>query len=170
MTAGTGQATDWGRPYTAFRLYADLFLVTEWAHPRMRFNVTGDFEHCRCERRDVYGTEAGFRGHAEPGRIFYLNPSWEYSLTRSWVLALDATYRHAGSTRVTGYSILDRGSAPNRPSIRLDSGTSGAFALAPAIEYSWTRNVGVLLGVRLIPAGHNTAATISPAIAINYVH
>jgi len=28
----------------------------------------------------------------------------------------------------------------------------------------------VLLGTRLIPAGRNTPATITPAIAINYVH
>jgi hypothetical protein len=157
---------------TTFGLYAQTyFWLPNGRILRMRFNVTDAISNTvKVSDMSVYGTEAGFRGHAEPGRIFYLNPSWEYSLTRSWVLALDATYRHAGSTRVTGYSILDRGSAPNPPSIRLDSGTSGAFALAPAIEYSWTRNVGVLLGVRLIPAGHNTAATISPAIAINYVH
>ena len=40
----------------------------------------------------------------------------------------------------------------------------------PAIEYSWKRNLGLLLGARFIPAGRNANAAISPAIAINFVH
>jgi hypothetical protein len=82
------------------------------------------------------------------------------------VLALDAVYRRQGNTAVTGYNVFD----PIRSPLRLNSGTSDAFQLAPAVEYNWKRNIGVLLGTRLIPAGHNTPATITPAIAINYVH
>jgi hypothetical protein len=66
---------------------------------------------------------------------------------------------------VTGYNIAD----PTQ-TIRLNSGVSEAFGLAPAIEYNWNRMLGVLLGTRLIPVGRNTAATITPAIAINFVH
>jgi hypothetical protein len=117
----------------------------------------------------VYGTGEGFRGQARPGNTFFANASFEYSLTRSFVLALDVTYRHTGSTRVTGYSA----SVPQRtqpPAIELNSGSSEALGVAPAIEYSWTPNLGVLLGVRVIPAGRNTAATVSPAVAINMVY
>jgi hypothetical protein len=57
----------------------------------------------------------------------------------------------------------------NPPSIRLDSGSSEVFAFAPAIEYSWKPNLGVLLGARVIPAAHTTHATITPAVAINFV-
>ena len=91
--------------------------------------------------------------------------SFEYSLTRSFVVALDVTYRHTGNTRVTGYNIA----LPRGASIEFDSGYSDALGLAPAIEYSWKSNLGVLLGVRVIPAGRNTAATVSPAVAINMV-
>jgi hypothetical protein len=55
------------------------------------------------------------------------------------------------------------------PAIELNSGSSEALGLAPAIEYSWKSNLGVLLGVRVIAAGRNTAATVSPAVAINMV-
>ena len=48
--------------------------------------------------------------------------SWEYSLKRSWVLALDITYRHGANTNVTGYNILDPSSVQNPPSIWQDSG------------------------------------------------
>ncbi|HYT21017.1 MAG TPA: transporter [Candidatus Polarisedimenticolia bacterium] len=118
----------------------------------------------------VYGTEAGFSGHAKPGNSFFVDASWEYSLTRSWVLALDATYRHDDNSRVTGYNTLDPTSIQNPPSIRLNSGSSEAFGFVPAIEYSWKSNLGVIFGTRVIPAGRNTAATITPAIAINFVH
>ena len=137
---------------------------------RMRFNVSQAVSSSvRLEDGSIYGTGVGFRGHAKPGGSFAIDASWEYSLTRSWVLASDLIYRHGGNTRVTGHDLLDPG-MQNPSSIRLDSGSSDAFGVAPAIEYSWTPDLGVLLGVRVIAAGRNTAATITPALAINYVH
>jgi hypothetical protein len=137
---------------------------------RMRFNVSEGFSNnVSVQDVSVYGTGAGFRGHAKPGSVFFANAAWEYSVTRSWVLALDVTYRHAGSTRVSGYNILDPNSVQNPPSIRLNSGTSDGFGFAPAIEYSWKPNLGVIFGTRVI-AGRNTATTITPAVAINFVH
>jgi len=135
---------------------------------RMRFNVSeGLPTNVDLHDVSVYGTQPGFRGHAEPGRSLYINPAWEYSLTRGWVLALDATYHHQGNTRVLGYNVFDPSSSPG---IHLDSGPSRAFGFAPAVEYSWKPNLGVIVGVRIIPAGRNTDATVSPAVAINYVH
>jgi hypothetical protein len=133
---------------------------------RMRFNVLPAISsNVRLRDASVYGTGTGFRGQAMPGSSVFVNMSWEYSLTRRWVLALDATYRHQGNTPVNGYNI----SSPMQP-VHFDSGSSDAFGLAPAIEYSWKRNLGVLLGARFIPAGRNVNATISPAIAINFVN
>jgi hypothetical protein len=40
---------------------------------------------------------------------------------------------------------------------------------APEIEYSWNSKIGVLPGRRAIAAGHNTSATITPAIATDVV-
>jgi hypothetical protein len=44
------------------------------------------------------------------------------------------------------------------------------FAFAPAIEYNWRSNLGLLSGVRVFTGGHNSATTVTPAIALNYVH
>lgn len=138
---------------------------------RTRFNVSQAFPS-NVEVRDVsvYGTGAGFRGHAKPGKSLFVNAAWEYSLTRRWVLALDATFRHGANSTVTGYNILDPTSVQNPTSIRADLGSSEAFGFAPAVEYSWKPNLGVLVGVRIIGFGHNTNATITPAVAINFVH
>jgi hypothetical protein len=138
---------------------------------RMRFNVSESISNnVKVEDVSVYGTENGFRGHAKPGGSLFVDGSWEYSLTRRWVLALDATYSHDGNTRIKGYNSLYPNGSQNSLNIQLDSGSSDAFGLAPAIEYNLNSNLGVLLGVRLIPAGRNTAATITPAVAINFVH
>jgi len=138
---------------------------------RMRFNVSQSFSNnVRVEDASVYGTGTGFRGQAKPGSSFFADLSWEYSLTRNWVLALDATYRHNWNTRVNGYNVLDPNNLQNPPSLLLNPGSSEVFAFAPAIEYSWRPHLGVLLGTRVIPASRNTNATITPAVAINFVH
>jgi len=157
-----------GAYITTLALYSQTyFWLPNGRILRMRFNVSQSFSsNVNVEDVSVYGTEAGFRGRAKPGNSFYIDASREYSLTRKWVLALDATYRHNWNTLVTGYNALD----PNNPPILLNSGSGEVFALAPAIEYSWKPTLGVLLGTRLIPATHNTPATITPAIAINFVH
>jgi hypothetical protein len=140
---------------------------------RMRFNVSQAFSsEANVKGVSVYGTGAGFHGHASPGNSTSVDASWEYSLTRSWVLALDATYRHNANTHVAGYDVQDSGSDPHSSaplmSVILNSGSSEAFGFAPAVEYSWKHNLGVLLGARVIALGHNTPATITPAVAINY--
>lgn len=138
---------------------------------RMRFNATQSASnHANVNDVSVYGTEAGFHGNAKPGPSFYVDASGEFSVTRRWVLALDNTYRHNWNTRTIGNEILNLASLQNPSGIQINSGSSEVFAFAPAVEYSWKPNLGVLLGVRVIPASHNTQATITPALAINFVH
>jgi hypothetical protein len=131
---------------------------------RTRLDLSDAFSHSvTIQDASVYGTSAGFRGTGHPGSSFYFDNSWEYSLTRSWVLATDITYRNNANTRVIG---SDAHGAP----VILNSGSSDAWSLAPAVEYSWRPWIGVLLGVRLTSAGRNASDTITPAIAVNIVH
>ncbi len=133
---------------------------------RTRFNVTQAFsKSVNVDDVSVYGTAQGFRGHASPGAALFVDAAWEYSVTRRWALALDATYHHQYSTPVTGYNM----SNPNAL-ILLNSGSSQAFALAPAFEYNFNSKVGVILGTRLFPSGKNTSNSITPVIAVNIVH
>jgi hypothetical protein len=152
---------------TTVALYTQTFFWMPNGHIlRMRFNVAPAFSSS-VNLRDVsvYGTGEGFRGHAKPGPSIFVDAAWEYSMTQRWVLALDATYRYQGNTPVSGYNI----SNPSA-SLLLNSGSSQAFGLAPAIEYNLKSKLGFLLGTRLFPAGRNTAVSITPAVAINYVH
>ena len=160
----------------AYTTTASLYSQTYFWLPtgrilRMRFNLSESFSsRVKVDDASVYGTKTGFRGHAKPGNSFYTDASWEYSVTRRWVLALDATYRHSEDTLVSGYSIATFDSGQALLNIQTHVGSSETFALAPALEYSWKPNLGVLLGIRLIAAGRNTTATITPAVAINFVY
>jgi hypothetical protein len=136
---------------------------------RVRFNVSRGISDAVSVRDvSVYGTERGFRGRARLGRTLLIDNSWEYSVSRSWVLALDALWSRSENTRVVGRNALDPRSAAG--SIRLDSGERRRFGLAPAVEYSWTPNLGVLLGVRVLPAADHASRSITPAVALNFVH
>ncbi|MGA2889174.1 MAG: hypothetical protein ABSE51_14065 [Terracidiphilus sp.] len=138
---------------------------------RMRFDVTQAFSSvAKVEGVSVYGTTAGFSGNAKPGNSFFADPAWEYSLTRNWVLALDATYRHNWNTRVSGYDASTPGSEQSPTIVLMNTGSSDVFGFAPAIEYNLRSNLGIILGTRVIPASHNTNATITPVMAINFVH
>lgn len=137
---------------------------------RMRLNLTQSFSHSvDLQDVSVYGTDAGFRGTANPGAVFASGIAAEYSLTRSWVLAFDAQFNHYWNTRVSGFDALDPSSTQDPPSILFNSGAHHSFAFAPAIEYSWTPNIGVLFGTRFIPGNTHTTSSITPAIAINIV-
>jgi hypothetical protein len=136
---------------------------------RMRVNVSHAFSSTAAVQGvSVYGTDAAFRGTATPGAASVADVSWEYSLTRSWVLALELNNRYQSRTRVRGAEVGTDSVGAAGPA-RLDAPTVDAFAIAPAAEYSWTPNIGVLLALRVIPPGHNAARSITPVVAINIV-
>ena len=133
---------------------------------RVRLNVAPSFSRtANVQDVSIYGTSQGFRGHAKPGSTIFVDAAGEYSVTQHWVLALDGTYRNQTNTHVSGLNLSD----PSQPII-LNSGSSRAFALAPAVEYNFNSKVGVIVGVRTFPSGRNTTNTITPAIAVNIVH
>jgi len=129
---------------------------------RMRLNVTGSFSsNADVKDVSVYGTSNGFRGQAKPGKSLFVDAAWEYSVTRNWVLALDAIYQQNASTTVIG--------TQNGMNVRFDSGSSWSYGFAPALEYNISPNVGVIFGSRVLAPGHNASLTVAPVMAINIV-
>jgi Putative MetA-pathway of phenol degradation len=119
------------------------------------------FATAHVEDASVFGTPSGFSGHARPGDAVSLDVSFEYSLTRGWVLATELLYDHGDADHVEG---ADAGRQ-----LRFDLGSSDGFGFAPAVEYSWLPNWGVLLGARILPSGRNRPFSVTPAIALNVV-
>ena len=127
---------------------------------RARINVLHDFPlRTDVTGRSVYGTGAGFRGHAKPGAKTSLILGAEYSVSREWVLAFDIERDQWGKTKVAG---RDANGAP----VNNSSPKRWNIGFAPAIEYNWSDRAGAIFGVWIVPKGHNTASSVTPAIAI----
>jgi hypothetical protein len=118
--------------------------------------------HAKVDGVSVYATPAGFSGRARPGDSFNIDLAFEYSITRKWVAAMDLAYQRDASTHVLGTQA--DGAAFERR-----SPVSQALILAPAVEYNLSPALGVIAGARIIPAGRNTTASVTPVIAVNYV-
>jgi hypothetical protein len=116
----------------------------------------------------VYETRAGFVGSAKPGDSFSADSSWEYSVTHNWVLALDVVYERDATTSLVG-SYLNHHNATQSFEVQESSGVGSSLGFAPALEYNWSARMGVIAGVRVIPIGHNSSATVTPVVAVNMV-
>ena len=109
----------------------------------------------------VYGTMPGFNGKAHSGLTATFGISPEYALSQRWVLAADIFRSYADGPSVSGFY--------NGSTLNTSQGSSGSWAVAPAIEYNWSPRYGVIAGVQLNFAGHNTSSYVTPQIAMNIV-
>ena len=139
-----------------------IFLLKNERLLRARFNFLQRFWHgSDVKDRSVYGTVDGFRGHAKPGNITTIIGAVEYSVTREWVLAFDVTRESTSKGKLRG--AYDKGG----PLVRQTFASSHYVSFAPAVEYNWSDRGGAIFGVWVIPKGHNTRTSVTPAIAIS---
>lgn len=153
---------------TILSLYTqDYFWLSNGRILRMRLDLSYSLSNkVGLQGVSVYGTHAGFSGHAQPGDSFTADLSWEYSMTRNWVLALDVVYEHDASTTVTGSYDTDDGT---RTPASAESGDSWSVGFAPAIEYNFNAKIGIIAGARFIPIGRNSSISVTPVAAVNMV-
>lgn len=136
------------------------FLLKNGRLLRARVNILKDFPlRHGVTGRSVFGTGPDFRGRAMPGSKTTLIAGVEYSLTKEWVLAFDVERDQWGRTRVAGRD--DSGAE-----VKHISPVSWNIGFAPAVEYNWSATAGVIAGVWIVPKGHNTQSSVTPAIAI----
>ncbi|QNT79536.1 hypothetical protein [Entomobacter blattae] len=107
-----------------------------------------------------YGTNEGYRGNVYPGMFGNGGLSLEYGIDQSWVLAFDAEFTWSKGNRQTGGYY-------NEPITRTITTASHSWILAPAVEYNWTPNYGIIAGAAITVDGHNTNQTVQPQIAFN---
>jgi hypothetical protein len=83
----------------------------------------------------------------------------EYSVTKQWVLAFDVEGDRWDKTIVAGHDA-------NGAAVKQVSPKSWNIGFAPAVEYNWSDRAGMIAGVWIVPKGHNTRSSVTPAIAI----
>lgn len=95
---------------------------------------------------NAYGDKTGI---VRPGNFFILDSALQYSLTQNWALACDFRYEHGNK----------------------DSGVSTRasheeVSLAPAIEYNFNKELGVIAGVWFTIAGRNVSQFANGIISL----
>lgn len=128
-----------------------------------------------------YGGSNITKGFVYPGNEFSLDSSFEYNFTQNWVLSCDLSYLHVNKTRFSGRNgvVLDGIpinktplSGRNRVFLRglspeMTQPASEELSIAPAIEYNWTDNIGMIAGVWFPVLGRNTDRFISAIFSLN---
>jgi hypothetical protein len=136
------------------------FLLANGRLLRARINVLKDFPlRHDVSGRSVFGTDADFHGRAKPGSKTSVIAGLEYSVTKEWVLAFDVERDQWERTEVAGH---DASGTP----VKQTTPKSWNIGFAPAVEYNWSDGAGIIAGVWVVPKGHNSRSSVTPAIAI----
>ncbi|CEG56567.1 hypothetical protein [Legionella fallonii] len=89
--------------------------------------------------------------------------AFEYTLTQSWVAVMEGTLSSGGVTRFRGFAGTTASGLP----ASVGSGSFNETALAPALEYNFNANVGLIGGVWFPVAGKNTGYFRTYVLALN---
>lgn len=108
---------------------------------------------------NAYGGGEGTSGTVYPSQSFNIDTAIEITLTRNWVFAMDVVGNWTGKTRFKGVTTASN-----------TSPASVQFSLAPAIEYNWSANIGLIAGPWFTIAGRNASQFAGGIIAFNYYH
>jgi hypothetical protein len=132
---------------------------------RLLFDYT-IFTAARVKGFNAYG--GGFGTHAK----VYIPPEFvidfgmEVTLTLNWALACDfigtwnGSYHHKGEVGTNEFGLP----------ATLGKPAGNQFSIAPAIEYNWNADIGVIGGGWFTVAGKNAGRFWSAVFAINYYH
>lgn len=171
MTFPTGDydrlgTVDNGFGYGAYMVKEGLqfqSLFNTWGnHPmRLRFFGAAYEPLAKVSVHDVsvYGTSQGFQGRATPGFSAALGFAVEYGFNQNWVMALDVVQNYNDGFRLNGTDAAGN-------FVRTRAASSTSVAVAPAIEYSWSANTGMIVGVAFSAAGRNAPSYIAPQVAL----
>lgn len=105
---------------------------------------------------NFYGGDPSTRGTAYPGNIFSSDIAVQYSLTRNWAFACDLNYQHQNKSRFSG-----------KTTVRSTIPSSEQFSMAPALEYNWSQDLGIIGGVWFSMAGRSTPQFVRGIISLN---
>ncbi len=115
---------------------------------------------------NAYGGGFGAKGKVLPGNSFQGIVSFEVVLNQNWVLALDSVYTQTNITPFFGIpGIVFSGTFADagKPS-------SEQLSFAPAIEYNFSRNFGIIAGCWVSVFGRNSSEFRSGVVNFEYAY
>lgn len=159
-------STGEGSYQTQFGVAASKIIWWSYPHP-MKFRLFGSYTVAlpvHVTNFNNYGGGFGTNGHVKPGNTWTGDLGWELSLTQNWVFALDVAYVAQSHTPFTGTpGVLADGTPAT-----VGGGYNDNLSLAPAIEYNWNVNLGILWGVQFSVYGKNSQNLINGQFSVTY--
>lgn len=160
-------STGFGVYRTSIALDSQKLFVFRAHLLRVRWNFEYSFSppvHVR--GFNTYGGGYGTNGKVKLGDRFFSVLAFEYTFTQNWIGALDIVYDMITKISFSGKAGVTQFGTP----AHMTSPTKKQFSLAPAIEYAFNQNVGIIAGPWFSIAGKNSPRFVSWVIAINYYH
>lgn len=151
--AGSWQTTfvlNWGN---LFRLRKNYFITWRTA---LEYTIPAPVH---VKNLNFYGGGRGTNGIVYPGKTFLIDSAVEINLSQNWAFALDVVGQWATRVRFKGKTLISN-TVPK----------SIQFSLAPAIEYNWSANIGIIFGSWFTIAGKNAKEFVGGVAAFNYYH
>lgn len=154
---GTGA----GAWQTKFSLAFGKLLFWNTQHPfNTRISLGYTFSTpIKVKNFNSYGGGYGTRGTVHPGNAFNVDLGFELSINQPWVLALDLVYNFSEMTTFTGHPGTTTQDGSTLASV--GSAYSDQLSLAPAIEYNFNANMGLLFGAWFTVYGKNDSNFVS---------
>jgi opacity protein-like surface antigen len=110
---------------------------------------------------NFFGGGFGTDGRVEPGNTSVVLTGVEYAFTRNWAFALDILYIHENKSTFKGKVGVTETCEP----ATVGFPSSEQLSFAPAIEYNWSQNFGIVGGVWFTAAGRNSEQFTSIVIS-----
>lgn len=157
-------ATGQGSYQTTFGLALAKLLFWSTQHPTNVRLFMGYTIPTNVHVRGFNAYGGGFETNAtvHPGHTFSTDLGLEFSITQSWVLACDVVYTTSNRTTFSGV----QGQHADGSLAPLGNGSNDNLSLAPAVEYSWSNNIGILGGAWFSVYGRNSSAFAQGIISI----
>lgn len=148
-------------------VFYKLFHIKEQRFLSLTFNfVYSVYSDVRVRGLNAYGGGVNTKGVISPGDSITAGFAFEYSFTRYWAIAMDAIYLHNNKDTFAGR--FGRVSAADSITIGLPS--MEQFTLSPAIEYNFSKNLGLIAGIWFTVVGRNASRFQSGVVALNYFY
>lgn len=113
---------------------------------------------------NTFGGTPQTSGDEKLGSQFSADLAFEYTLTNHWVPALDILYTANSDSTFTGTAGTNAEGLP-----AIENGPSGdELSFAPAMEYNFNSNLGIIAGPWFSVAGRNATQFTSAVVAVNY--
>ncbi len=113
---------------------------------------------------NVYGGSATTNGIVRPDNSYSADLAFEYALTQNWVGVFEGLYVNSGSSRFTG----NPGFTPGGTVSGIGGGGSNQGSLAPAIEYNFSAQLGLIFGVWFSVTGPQAGQFVANSLALNW--